>query len=66
MKLPSPMQEPANAHCAACGAEFECGAERGECWCGAMPPLALIEPGRGCLCPTCLAEELRKIEGLPN
>lgn len=58
---------PAQAdRCAACGATFECGmrAGRESCWCAALPPLALIESGRGCLCPTCLNEELRRQETL--
>jgi Cysteine-rich CWC len=51
--------------CAACGAVFQCGAERESCWCAALPALAVIEPGRACLCPTCLAEEIRKSGSFP-
>jgi hypothetical protein len=60
------MDDPAGGvdRCAACGATFDCSilAGREACWCAALPPLALIEAGRGCLCPGCLAEALRRQE----
>ncbi|TMH85107.1 MAG: hypothetical protein E6H47_11290 [Betaproteobacteria bacterium] len=47
------------ARCPLCGAQFECGAGEGECWCAALPGLAPI-PGRDCLCRKCLEQELKK------
>jgi Cysteine-rich CWC len=51
-------KEPAEAHCARCGAAFGCGAGgAAPCWCAALPPLEPV-PGRGCLCRACLEREL--------
>ncbi|MEJ0046509.1 MAG: cysteine-rich CWC family protein [Rhodospirillales bacterium] len=53
---------PAGDRCALCGAGFECGARLGRdhCWCASLPGLKTIQQGRACLCPACLAEELRE------
>ncbi|HYY60064.1 MAG TPA: cysteine-rich CWC family protein [Burkholderiales bacterium] len=45
--------------CARCGAPFACGADEAGCWCEKLPPLEPV-PGRGCLCPACLAAELKE------
>ncbi|SOE83012.1 Cysteine-rich CWC [Caballeronia arationis] len=50
--------------CSRCGAAFRCGSLAGDarCWCASMPelPLARLRSGAGCLCPACLAEEIRR------
>ncbi|HJV10612.1 MAG TPA: cysteine-rich CWC family protein [Burkholderiales bacterium] len=45
--------------CARCGALFACGRNQARCWCAALPRLEPL-PGRSCLCPACLAAELRE------
>jgi hypothetical protein len=51
-------KKPPEAHCARCGAAFACGAgSAGPCWCASLPALEPV-PGRGCLCRTCLEQEL--------
>jgi len=52
--------EPAKKLCAACGAEFSCGAAAGACWCeevslSAETTAALRVRYSDCLCPRCLA-----------
>jgi len=54
------LQARAASRCASCGAEFDCGMQSSgteACWCAALPPLE-PEPGRGCLCRSCLEREL--------
>ncbi|HUF04159.1 MAG TPA: cysteine-rich CWC family protein [Aridibacter sp.] len=48
-----------NENCAACGGEFECGADASSCWCSeiSVTEAALADlAGRysGCLCRECL------------
>jgi hypothetical protein len=48
-----------SAHCARCGAAFQCGVdEPGGCWCARLPAAAM-EADTGCLCPACLDLLLR-------
>jgi len=56
---------PAFRLCARCGANFECGAAAGSCWCEAVEvPLATSTRLRGefedCLCANCLAAEVAR------
>lgn len=46
--------------CGNCRQPLACGLRAGEadCWCAALPPLTPL-PGRDCLCPDCLALEVR-------
>lgn len=48
--------------CAACDEVFDCGSERGSCWCNDLPPLpgSALDPATGCLCPRCFRRCLAK------
>ncbi|WP_133649817.1 cysteine-rich CWC family protein [Paraburkholderia flava] len=62
----------ASGRCPRCGHAFDCGmraaAAAGQqtdtppCWCRAMPalPTERLVPGRACLCPECLADEIAR------
>ncbi|MBA4147944.1 MAG: prepilin-type N-terminal cleavage/methylation domain-containing protein [Verrucomicrobia bacterium] len=46
--------------CSDCGAGFECGIgpKSGLCWCVELAPLDMVEAGKDCLCPRCLADKV--------
>jgi prepilin-type N-terminal cleavage/methylation domain-containing protein/prepilin-type processing-associated H-X9-DG protein len=52
--------------CSICGKSFSCHSESatGKCWCNEFPPLAPV-PGRDCLCPECLRNEVEKKASSP-
>lgn len=60
MSAPAPRRRAAGAGvCPACGATFDCGADREDCWCAAIAVAAPVLAGlrrryRSCLCPACL------------
>ncbi|HET7671105.1 MAG TPA: cysteine-rich CWC family protein [Burkholderiales bacterium] len=45
--------------CARCRRPFRCGADEEACWCEDLPALQPVA-GRDCLCPECLAVELKE------
>jgi hypothetical protein len=49
-----------NAVCPACGERFACGAQRGHCWCAALPRVLPMpgEPDGRCYCPRCLMQRI--------
>ncbi|WP_429255075.1 cysteine-rich CWC family protein [Paraburkholderia sp. GAS334] len=55
-----------SVRCPRCGVSFDCGAQAKTvaCWCRAMPalPRERLEPGSGCLCPECLADEIASVQ----
>ena len=55
------------ARCSRCDSAFSCGMLAGvqSCWCARLPPIAPV-PGRGCLCPACLEEELRQSKNVAS
>ncbi len=54
-----PAQTVRRLRCAACGADFDCAADTGACWCMALRPLPMPEADAGdCLCPACLGERI--------
>lgn len=52
---------PVRKTCGRCGTGFACGPERpgDSCWCDKYPPILTPIPDADCLCPRCLAAELR-------
>lgn len=47
--------------CPKCNTSFDC--QSGNCWCGSLPPILPIEGNQGCLCKSCLTQEIKvKIE----
>src|SRR5579863_1672439 len=50
--------------CPACGAQFECGAREGKCWCADLPHSAPYPADNSdCLCPNCLKHKIEVLEG---
>ncbi|MGH8777520.1 cysteine-rich CWC family protein [Paraburkholderia sp.] len=73
----SPATTAASGRCPRCGHAFDCAmraagvttaagqqSDTPPCWCRAMPPLPAerLVPGRACLCPECLADEIARAQ----
>jgi hypothetical protein len=47
--------------CARCGAVIDCQPE-GNCWCAELPRIPMPVETKGCLCRTCLEEDVRTMQ----